>query len=64
MKSLKKKALEIWNDESAQGATEYILLLVVVVTIAMIFRKNISEVISGKMGQVGGAINTFNVEGQ
>ena len=25
--SLKAKAVAIWNDESAQGATEYILIL-------------------------------------
>ena len=62
MKTLKNKALELWNDESAQGATEYILLLVVVVTIAMIFRNKISEIVKGKVGEVGGAINTFNVE--
>ncbi len=61
MKSLKNKLHAIWKDESAQGATEYILLLVVVVTIAMIFRDKISDIIRGKVGQVGGAIDGFNV---
>lgn len=61
MKTLKEKAKALWKDESAQGATEYILLLVVVVTIAMIFRDRIKEIISGKVGQVGGAIDGFNV---
>ncbi len=37
--SLKERAKAIWNDESAQGATEYILILVAVVTVAFIFKK-------------------------
>lgn len=64
MKSLKNKLTAIWKDESAQGATEYILLLVVVVTIALIFRRQISDIVRNKIGQVGGAIDGFNVEGQ
>ena len=49
------------NDESGQGATEYILLLVVVVAIAMIFREQIQSIVSTKVGEVGGAIGGFTV---
>jgi Flp pilus assembly pilin Flp len=72
MKSqLKKLALKtrevatsIWKDESAQGATEYILLLVVVVSIAMIFKGRIMSAINGRLGALDSGMNSFNIEGQ
>lgn len=60
-----KKSLNIlkklWNDESGQGATEYILLLVIVVAIAMLFKDRISSIVSEKVNEVGGAIGQFSV---
>lgn len=50
---------KIWKDESAQGATEYILMLVVVVSIAMLFRNKIKEIISGKVDKLGSDIQSF-----
>lgn len=55
MKVLKK----LWKDESAQGATEYILMLVVVVAIAMLFRKQIMGIIEGKVSKLGSDIQSF-----
>ena len=55
LKSLKK----LWKDESAQGATEYILMLVVVVAIAMMFKDQIKGIISGKVSKLGNDINAF-----
>ena len=56
-----KKALKtLWNDESAQGATEYILMLVIVVGIAMLFKDKIRSIIDGKVGELGNAIDTFS----
>ena len=52
---------KLWNDESGQGATEYILLLVIVVAIALLFRNKIQEIVSGKIEEVGGAIGQFSV---
>ena len=52
MKSIKKLAQNLWNDESAQGATEYILLLVVVVGIVMAFKKPIMEAINKQLAGV------------
>ncbi len=51
------------KDESGQGATEYILLLVVVVAIAMLFKNQISTIVSSKISELGGAIGSFNVGG-
>ncbi len=55
---------KFWKDESAQGMTEYILLVVVVVTLAYIFRNKIKTAIAGKMDDVSGGINDFKVEQQ
>lgn len=64
--ALNQKALnlvkKLWNDESGQGATEYILLLVVVVALAMAFKDQIGEAVSGKMGEVQGSLGDFNAD--
>lgn len=61
-KKVGQKAKEIWNDESAQGATEYILLLVVVVSVAMMFRTKIKEFVGSRLSALGDGMNKFNVE--
>jgi Flp pilus assembly pilin Flp len=52
----------LWKDESAQGATEYILMLVIVVGIAMMFKKQIQGIISGKVEQLGQSIESVTPE--
>ena len=59
MKDLKKYIKNFIQDESGQGTTEYILILVVVVGIAIAFRKPIVQVIEGKIGSLGGKIQSF-----
>jgi Flp pilus assembly pilin Flp len=49
------------EDESGQGATEYILLLVVVVAIALIFKNQIQQIVTSKIQEVSGSIGSFNV---
>lgn len=56
------KLKSLWNDESAQGATEYILLLAIVVGLAMMFGKDIKRIIQEKMSSIGGAISGFAPE--
>ena len=51
---------KLWQDESAQGATEYILMLVIVVGIAMLFKNQITSIISSKISALGTAIGSFN----
>jgi len=60
MKALLKN---LWKDESGQGATEYILLLVVVVAIGMLFRDKIQETLKGKLEELGTSIGTFTGTG-
>lgn len=56
---MRKFMKQLWNDESAQGTSEYILLLVAVIAIAMLFKDKIKEIVTGKMGEVGGQIQGF-----
>lgn len=55
MKTIKK----LWEDESGQGATEYILLLVVVVGLATVFGEQIRTTVETKINDVGGQISSF-----
>ena len=40
---LKKKALELIQDESGQGTTEYILMLVAAVAVALVFKSQLGD---------------------
>ena len=58
-KHMKKMLTRLWKDESAQGATEYILMLVIVVAIALTFRRQIQSIVEGKVSDLGGKIQSF-----
>jgi Flp pilus assembly pilin Flp len=62
MKNIKKFFKSLWKDESAQGATEYILLVVVIVAIAGLFREQIKAAVSGKLDELKGSILGFKGE--
>ena len=62
MKKISSLMQRIWKDESGQGATEYILLLVVVVSLALLFRQRITETLSEKLNELGSAIGGFTVQ--
>lgn len=51
---------EFLNDESAQGMTEYILLIVLVVGIAYGFRERIKKMVSGLIVQADGETGSFS----
>ena len=53
MKQIKHTLKRLWQDESGQGATEYILILVVVAVIVMVFRDKIKTVIGTQTEAVG-----------
>ncbi len=56
---MKEALKKLWQDESAQGATEYILMLVVVVSIAMVFKDQLKSIITGKVESLGTSIQSF-----
>lgn len=49
----------LWKDESAQGATEYIMLLVVVVGLALMFKDKIKTQVETLIGKLEGDLNVF-----
>lgn len=50
---------QLWADESGQGATEYILLLVAIVAVATIFGGRFKEAITTKINSVSEQITSF-----
>ncbi len=59
MKTINKEIKKLWKDESGQGMTEYILILVIVIAIAFLFRDKISQAIGGKLEQLSGDLAGF-----
>ena len=59
MKKIKMTLKSLWKDESGQGATEYILLLVVIVALATIFGESIKTTLTQKISEVAGNISVF-----
>lgn len=57
MKSFKSFSKKLIKNQSGQGATEYILLLVVVVALVLMFKGKIKETMEGKIGDLQGMIN-------
>ena len=59
MKSLKSFSKRMLNSQSGQGATEYILLLVVVVALVMMFKTQIKSALDGKLSELNSSISGF-----
>lgn len=59
MSKIKKALLSIWKDESGQGATEYILILVVVAVMIVVFKDHIKDIIVKRTNQMGGKVESF-----
>lgn len=62
MKSLKKNLKAMWNDESAQGMVEYILILVAVIGFVILVRRRLGESLNTGLSNVDGGISGFTVE--
>ncbi len=57
---MKNTLKRLWKDESAQGATEYILLLVVIVGLVVMFGPKLKGLVEGKTNQLGDKINSVD----
>lgn len=62
MKKSKNFSKKLLKNQSGQGATEYILLLVVVVSLVMIFKKDIQTAVTDKIGQLKDGMGQVNVQ--
>lgn len=60
MNKLKSFARRFIKDESGQGMAEYVLLIVVVVGVAFIFKDKIRGMVEKKMTAVGDEFNSFS----
>lgn len=56
MNKIKNTLKQIWRDESGQGATEYILILVVVSVLVIAFRDKIRTAITSRTEEVGNTL--------
>lgn len=59
MKKITNKMKLMLKSEAGQGATEYILLLVIIVGIAMVFGKDIKKAVGDKMSQLSSGIQSI-----
>lgn len=59
MKKFKNFSKNLLKNKSGQGATEYILLLVVVVALVLMFKDRIRGTMEGKIGELENSINQF-----
>ena len=62
MKKLKNFAQALWKDESGQGMAEYVLLIVVVLTVAFMFKDKIKAMVGKKLDEVQGSMDSFQVD--
>lgn len=62
MQFVTKTLKSIWKDEEAQGTAEYVLLIVVVVALALIFRPRIEAALRGRLDQIDTGMGGFNVQ--
>jgi Flp pilus assembly pilin Flp len=60
--SFKSFSKKLRKSESGQGATEYILLLVVVVALVVLFKDKIKSTMDTKLGELQSSISGFKGE--
>lgn len=58
MKKFKNFSKKLLKNQSGQGATEYILLLVVVVALVIMFKSQIQKTVNDKIGELQGMIGS------
>ncbi len=58
MKKFKNFSKKLFKGNSGQGATEYILLLVVVVALVVLFKDRIKSTMSDKIGTLSDSISS------
>lgn len=51
---------QFWNDESGIGIVELILILVVLIMLVVIFREQITSIITSAFAQINDSADTVN----
>ncbi|MBV2168185.1 MAG: hypothetical protein KUL82_05705 [Bdellovibrio sp.] len=60
MKKFSNFSKKLLKNQSGQGATEYILLLVVVVALVIMFKSQIQSTVSSKIQELQGMIGSVS----
>jgi Flp pilus assembly pilin Flp len=60
MKKFKNFSKNLLKNKRGQGATEYILLLVVVVALVMMFKSQVKSALDGKLSELKESIGSFS----
>lgn len=61
MKKFKNFSKKLFKNQSGQGATEYILLLVVVVSLVLMFKNDIQSIVKSKIDDLKNSISSVSV---
>lgn len=59
MKKIKDKIVEIFKDESGMGVIEVVLIIVVLVGLAFVFKNQISSIANGLYTSIKNQIKAF-----
>ena len=62
-KRLKKGFKKFLSDESGQGMTEYVFVLLILVAVLAIFRTQITEAFTSRIGNLADLITNFTGDG-
>lgn len=57
---MKKQLQEFWEDESGIGIVEMILILVILIMLVVIFRTQITAIVTSAFNQINTGANTVN----
>lgn len=60
MNRFKNFSKRLLKNQAGQGATEYILLLVVVVALVVMFKGQIKQAFEGQLGKLSDGISNFS----
>ncbi len=60
MERVKRELKRLWTDESAQGMTEYVLLLVIVVALILVFKDRIQSMVKSKIEDLSSGMSGIN----
>lgn len=59
MKKIKDRFLSVLKDESGMGVVEVVLIILVLVGLALVFKNQITSIANGIYGSIKAQINSF-----
>lgn len=62
MKKFRNFSKKLFKNRKGQGATEYILLLVVVVALVLMFKGKIAGLMKGKLDELGSGMGQITTD--